>query len=263
MWVEGVPAGERGITAFMKAATWPDAIQERSTYTDDQDASSSEAHQNIGYSDMLQHRYWHFIDTPFSPDGTPLVNPVAPNALSRIRDFKKVLASPDAPDVLKSNDLVWLLHLVAEVHQPLHSATRFTKTQRSGDRGGRDVALCLVSHPCRGALHAFWDDVLGTSKSLAAARRTAASIARVTPPSGTETDESTWIRESVGAARTVVYVPPVGVGAGPFTLSARYRVVARVAAKERIAIAGARLAAVLNELLRSRPSRFGASRHPI
>ena len=30
--------------------------------------------QNIGYADLFQHRYWHYIDLPFSRDGTPLVN---------------------------------------------------------------------------------------------------------------------------------------------------------------------------------------------
>jgi len=38
--------------------------------------------QNIGYADLFQHRYWHYIDLPFSRDGTPLAQPPAVSALS-------------------------------------------------------------------------------------------------------------------------------------------------------------------------------------
>ena len=69
--------------AFMRAATWADAIKSDPSYQDD-DQTAATAGQNIGYADLLRHKYWHFVDQPFSPDGTPLVPPPAPNARPQI-----------------------------------------------------------------------------------------------------------------------------------------------------------------------------------
>jgi hypothetical protein len=38
-------------------------------------ATSATAGQNIGYEDHNQHDYWHYKDTGFSLDGTPLLSP--------------------------------------------------------------------------------------------------------------------------------------------------------------------------------------------
>jgi hypothetical protein len=43
---------------------------------------------------------------------------------------------------------------------------------------------------------------------------------------------------------------PIGVGAGPFTVDAEYRKQARAVAAERVALAGARLANLLNSALK-------------
>src|SRR5207302_1414528 len=81
------------------------------------------------------HKYWHFVDTPFSTDGTTLPALPTPNAGTQIATFRAVLASND-PDEKKSYDLVWIEHLVGDVHQPLHSATRVSHTDPNGDNGG-------------------------------------------------------------------------------------------------------------------------------
>ena len=60
-------------------------------------------------------------------------------------------------------------------------------------------------------------------------------------------DETVWIdTESFEAAKTSVYVAPVGVGPGPFTLDQTYKTAAKKIAEERIALARARLANFLN-----------------
>src|SRR5262249_39587347 len=61
---------------------------------------------------------------------------------------------------LKSYDLSWLLHLVGDVHQPLHATTRVSATKPDGDDGGNGVEL---SSPAN--LHTFWDDVLGSGNT--------------------------------------------------------------------------------------------------
>jgi hypothetical protein len=95
---------------FMMAATWPDEIKANgSGYKMDGDTppNSPEASANIGYTDLEMHKYWHFVNTPFSADGTPLPALPTPNAQTQIAALRKDLAS-DEPDALKSYDLVWL-----------------------------------------------------------------------------------------------------------------------------------------------------------
>ncbi|MBS0171937.1 MAG: hypothetical protein JSR62_16435 [Nitrospira sp.] len=74
-WIAGVPAADHTRVAFMEVATWADVIKRTSGYVRDGDdngnrPSGPDAARNIGYADKFQHRYWHFIDLPFSPDGT-------------------------------------------------------------------------------------------------------------------------------------------------------------------------------------------------
>jgi len=247
-WVSGVATAQKDETAFMLAATWPDVIKSASGYTDDGNTPSGpDSGQNIGYTDKLEHRYWHFIDEPFSPDDTPLVQPASPNALTQITMFRATLASTTASDNVRSYDLVWLMHLIGDVHQPLHSTSRFTSTQASGDEGGNLVDIC--NSKCNSELHAFWDDILGTSTNPQDALTAAKSLP---PPDATLAaidSESQWVQESFLDAQNSVYVSPIGVGAGPFTITTTYTTNARTVAKQRIALAGARLAQALNEAL--------------
>ena len=56
--------------------------------------------------------------------------------------------------------------------------------------------------------------------------------------------------ESVQVAQTVAYRAPIMEGNGPFTLTAGYKTTATKVAKERAALAGARLARLLNTELK-------------
>jgi hypothetical protein len=249
-WIAKVPAAKRQQMAFVMAATWPDFIKSAAGYTNDGDKAPLDpaSSQNIGYADHLMHRYWHFIDTPFSTDGTALIQPVAPNAKSQIELFSAAIAEAGVSDDIKSYDLVWLEHLVGDVHQPLHATSRFSVDLPLGDRGGNSVSLC--ASPCKDELHAFWDNVLGTRK-LAATAITAADKLPAAPADGAaRADDQTWITESFEAAKQFVYTAPVGPGAGPYTLDATYKSHAKTEAKARIELAGIRLANLINAKLK-------------
>jgi S1/P1 Nuclease len=248
-WIAKAPAAKRQQVAFVMAATWPDFIKTAAGYTNDTDRPppGPASSRNIGYADHLQHRYWHFIDVPFSTDGTALVPPAAPNAQTQIELFTAAIAG-HASDDIKSYDLVWLEHLVGDVHQPLHATSRFSADIPKGDRGGNSVALC--AHPCRNELHAYWDDVLGTSKNPATAITAADKLAAPPAAQAAIADDHVWITESFQAARQFVYASPVGPGAGPYTLNAAYKSRARAEAKDRIELAGVRLANLINAHLK-------------
>jgi hypothetical protein len=256
-WLTLIPphtsAADRRMMIFMIAATWPDRIKKlKNVYTNDTkngdvpDGKPSNS-RNIGYQDHFLHKYWHFIDTPFSQDGTALPAIPKPNAETQIAVFRSVLAS-NKSDALKSYDLSWLLHLVGDIHQPLHAVSRFGQTQPGGDAGGNFVKLCSL--PCKDELHAFWDGLPGDSDSPLEAINFGKSLAAADPTLADDLTVADWLVESVNDAKQSAYVSPIGLGAGPFTLTDAYRANALEVAKRRVALAGARLGKILNDELK-------------
>jgi len=257
-WSRQLPPGasdaDRNAYIFMLAATWPDVIKRDDQYHNDGDRngdrpSGPDVARNTGYDDFNRHKYWHFVDRPFSIDGTALPSIPSPNAETQITVFRQVLHS-GAADGLKSYDLVWLLHLVGDVHQPLHAATRVSKAHPDGDSGGNDVHFCGQTAPqCASELHAFWDGILGYSNDLAAAKSFAAGLKVPLVRPGAAGPAGKWIKESFQLSKADVYAPPVGPGDGPYRATRKYTDRARRIARKRVALAGARLAAILNSEL--------------
>lgn len=255
-WKAAVPSGtsaaRRKMLIFMMAATWPDFIKHETGYSDDGSENGDRpdgatSSQNIGYSDHLHHKYWHFVDNGFSTDGTPLPSLPTPNADTQIAAFRAVLASNDS-DAKKSYDLVWLEHLVGDIHQPLHAATRVRSGDPQGDHGGNLVMLC--SAPCKQELHAFGDDLLGTSSKAASAATVGRNLPSPDATLAAKKDASEWAAESFIAARQTVYATPIASGDGPFTLTPAYKAAAKKLARQRVALAGVRLANLLNDELK-------------
>jgi hypothetical protein len=248
-WVTRVPSAKRDVVAFLRAATWADAIKHEAGYIDDGERPSiPEAAADVGYADRNEHRYWHYVDIPFSPDGTPLPPTPTPNAATRIADFRRALTDRTAPDTVRAYDLVWLLHLVGDIHQPLHAVSRFTHELPEGDLGGNRVRLCAP--PCREELHQFWDEALGTGTP---AQAVALAGTLPMPPHrlAADTRIADWVAESGQIARQVVYRGPIGSGAGPYRLTRAYRERAHAVARRQVALAGWRLAVLLNYALLS------------
>jgi hypothetical protein len=266
-WLILIPASasddDRKLMIFMIAATWPDRIKRlKNIYSNDTkngdvpDGKPSNS-QNIGYKDHFMHKYWHFVDTPFAQDNKTSVKHKKvpkPNAETEIAVFRAVLAS-NKSDALKSYDLSWLLHLVGDVHQPLHCVTRFGKGQPTGDAGGNLVNICTSSTvPCpkpdKGELHAFWDGLPGDSDSPLAAITYAKKLTAADATAAGDLLVADWLKESVNDAKQFVYVDPILIGLGPFTITDTYRTNAQQVADRRVALAGARLAKIINEELK-------------
>jgi hypothetical protein len=248
-WTFGVPNAHRDIVAFVHAATWADDIKKRDDYTYHARPSQDGDHaaDNIGYDDFLVHPYWHFVDLPFSPDNTLVAGPETPNALTQMRTFRDTLSS-SASDDIKSYDLTWLLHLVGDAHQPLHATSRFTVQLPKGDNGGNIERVCLA-FTCELKLHAYWDGLLGDQGRPDDAIVIAASLPSVDPALAAIGDPQVWLEESASLARQVVYTAAIGDGKGPFTLDKNYQEHALRIARERVALAGVRLAHLLNAAL--------------
>lgn len=264
-WEKQIPAGtsadDRDLMLFMIASVWADDIKGEPQYSDDgtddgntPDGASSS--QNVGYSDHLRHKYWHFIDTPFSPDQTQLPAVPVPNAQTQIAAFRAVLGSSQ-PDELKSYDLVWLLHLVGDIHQPLHAVTRVTQAHPKGDAGANSVKLFGDGAP---NLHSYWDGLPGSdckycNDKIPCANRAMVLAKTLSPISAKEAsnfDTAVWARESFELARTKVYQDPIGTTDQAYTIvpASAYENQSFKLAQKRMAVAGARLAGVLNAELK-------------
>ncbi|MGZ4828638.1 MAG: S1/P1 nuclease [Candidatus Angelobacter sp.] len=248
----GTPADQQDLMYFMIAATWPDQIKSDSKYINDgasggnQPPAGPAAWQNTGYNDLNRHKYWHYIDTPFTQDGTtPLSAIPSPNAETEIAIFRQTLTSSSS-DKVKSYDLVWLLHLVGDVHQPLHASTRVGAADLEGDNGGNNVKLAAPSSE----LHAFWDGLPGDSSNVADAIAYGKTLVAADPLLAKKPDASDWIRESFDIAQTTVYSSPIGTSDGPFTITPAYKAKAQTIAAERVELAGERLANLINDELK-------------
>jgi len=250
---------------FMIASTWPDQIRSDPQYVDDGPRNGNlpdgpDSSRNIGYADHFRHKYWHFIDIPYSQDGTPLPPVPTPNAETQIKAFRAALGSGASDDV-KAYDLAWLEHLVGDIHQPLHAIMRASASKPEGDAGGSLLPICAA--PCRDSLHLFWDRLVGSQSAIEApavqadlatelqsATRAALALAAANAGLAAKMSEATWVQESFDAAKRYVYVGPIGPGDGPFTITAEYFAAAKRVAQERVALAGVRLANLLNHELK-------------
>jgi hypothetical protein len=250
-WTVNVGPEKRDQVAFLRASTWADHIKSDAHYQDDGPSGGNrpppepEASRNIGYSDFDRHKYWHFVDIPYQADKTPTEDASVPNALTQIALFRKTIASSLALEDIRSYDLVWLLHLVGDVHQPLHATSAFSASEPHGDNGGNDEKIT-----CGGCqetvLHWFWDDAPGVSDDPDDAIAIAKSLPGVDARQAAIRDETVWANESFELAKQIVYQSPVSVAPGPFALTDTYKAKAVELAKERMAVAGSRLASLLN-----------------
>lgn len=279
--VKALPVAEQSAALFMLAATWPDEIKlaaplsktpydcpghpvfnERDGaagpdghFSADNPPAGPEASQNIGYTDDRRHKYWHFIDTPISTDGTATQPAPAPNVLTELELLTKALGS-DEDIKLRSYDMVWVEHLTGDIHQPLHVAERYSKALPNGDAGGNLVALCSGQAACRAELHAYWDDLPGSDSSLAATIAMGAKLNKLAAPSVATIDvdhPEDWAAATEAIAKADAYAAPFNTGAksvDPTMIPAAYHTQAMADMQKQISIAGWRLATILENDLK-------------
>ncbi|RUV99084.1 MULTISPECIES: S1/P1 nuclease [unclassified Mesorhizobium] len=249
-WVAGVSDDKKAQYAFVHAAVWADDIKDPAHgYTKDDDTPTG---QNIGYADKNMHRYWHFKDVRFSTDGTQFVDADPINAVSQIKLFVAALpTSSGASDDLRSYDMVWLLHLIGDIHQPLHATERMSAINPDGDRGGNEVNVM----PATGEtidLHGYWDRMFGGYVSVPGAifdanDKGGISKLQVDSVKAKILDPDVWTHESFVLGKKFAYEEPVLSENTVAVLTRTYETDARNIARTQAALAAARLANVLND----------------
>jgi hypothetical protein len=87
------------------------------------------------------------------------LDPPEENIITALADYMNQLQNPKLPAAERAVALCWLLHLVGDIHQPLHNVAFFSKGYPNGDLGGNLRWVKEGQQPIR--LHAYWDDLLG------------------------------------------------------------------------------------------------------
>jgi S1/P1 Nuclease len=237
---------DRARAVFLAASVWPDTIRIDKRFYDDTQQNALPTPLLPGFPSMARHTNWHYINIAISgEDGSPVQPTESPNALTELR---RILKSLRASGLASVYDLPWLIHIEEDVHQPLHCVSRFVKSQ--GDEGGNKVYV----QPGR-TLHAAWDGAAGSDSTDAYVNRMASELAAEFAPknaSSVSKDPKKWIEEGVELAKHEVYTFGIETGTPehPVVLTEQYETNMRRVARERLALAGFRLAAVLNEKLK-------------
>jgi hypothetical protein len=233
--------GKDPMTFFVNASVWADLNR------------AADRDRAIKYACPL----WHYAEFTFGEAGVevpdlPAFKPRQVNVLERLQFFQKALVDENEPIANRAVELVWTIHLVAEIHQPLHLVSRVTKEEPESDLGGNRFKLG------QGNLHGYWDTILKSHfpQGEKADDVYIAGLAEEVTKKYSEaklkeslafTEPGNWARESRNLAESVVY-SDVSRGRNP---SAAYERRAIDVGERRIALAGYRLAQMLNRLFGS------------
>lgn len=210
---------------------------------------------------------WHYIDLELQspdlkgacwgrselPNGTPAsAGPASACVVDKIDQFESELRDSQTPEGEQRLALQFLLHLVGDVHQPLHAAD-------DHDEGGNLERVEARGWPAA-SLHHYWDvefvNALGPDAPVIAERL----LKKISPhdirswQSGNAAD---WALESHALAQRISY----GMLGSPsahrrYRLSSDYVQAAIETVQLQLMRAGVRLATVLNGALGDAPSRY-------
>jgi nuclease S1 len=202
------------------------------------------------------HARWHYDDLPVcGAVRAPLHCRDNECNTAQLRRLTGVLADARVPARERGEALKWVVHLLGDIHQPLHAAD-------NSDHGGNDVQVALLGVRTRGrvSLHGAWDgELVQLALNTRNHQRPPAEIAALAAEArelngrlGQGSAES-WALESNALARRVAYAfPGFACNHVPddiVTLDGAYQARAVPVVRERLLLAGARLATLLNQTL--------------
>jgi hypothetical protein len=204
---------------------------------------------------------WHYVDIELdhpdlkaacfdfpTPGALASRGPAHDCVVNKISEFTQELANPATPAEERLLALKFLLHLVGDMHQPLHDSDNHDK--------GANCVLLNLGGLRQVNLHSYWDTVVlqGLVDDPKAVAGTLTR--RITPENKTsweKGDAQAWALEGFALAQTTVYTlgskPGCTSDRSPYSLPPGYDQAARELATVQLEKAGVRLAAVLNRAL--------------
>lgn len=180
---------------------------------------------------------WHYVNFPRGSDceySAPRDCPDGKCVVAAIRSQADRLGAPSSSPQDQLTALKYLVHFVADVHQPLHAG-------HADDRGGNSYQVQAFGRGTN--LHAVWDTFL-LEAVQPDARILAAGLSGGLPPEKIDFEPETWASESCRIVSRQDFYPDRRLGAD-------YVTAYRGLLLNRLQAAGHRLAAILNSRLGS------------
>ena len=222
-------AYERGSQGLLQASVWLDTVR----------------------GSWRESRVMHYIDIPYV-EGTLTRAPKAMssmNAVLAVREAMQMLLDANISVPERVIALRVVLHVVGDLHQPLHAINRYSTRYPQSDRGGN--LQHLPKNKIGKNLHAYWDRGAGMLLARAHHESFKALVQRVEAASGpceisatSSLDPMTWAESSHDIARSEIY--PAWPAKAHVTKHQRRLDYKRV--EQQLADAGCHLALVLNAL---------------
>lgn len=256
------PAGIREV--FLRASIWADRIRSDERFYRESDPRARPTPLLPGFPTMARRDTWHYLTRSFSTDGTPTLRLEEPHAASEMPRLAGEMADPTIAESVRAYNMVWIIHIVGDLHQPLHGTSRSTRAQPDGDAGGNRVFVRMwADRPDSANLHGVWDGWIGRAErnqriddiaqrlaaGLPIAAEDSSDALRISPGVELAATVRGWADESATIARYVAYDLPPRTADGPPRLSEAYLAQGERIARDRLALAGYRLAALLEARL--------------
>lgn len=198
---------------------------------------------------MVAFSHWHFVNIPFSTDGTKLPPYPKYNSAWAITQFQYALTNAKQP-FNRAMALAFLSHFVGDAHQPLHCSTRVSKQYPNGDKGGN---LYPIKISFAKNLHQFWDEGAGlflihnnkSQKIIDLAKKIEQQYPKTNVKKSLQYNSPyQWTHYSFDIAKHFVYTTPKNAKPNTAYIKQSQQIV-----KKQIALAGYRLANILNQAL--------------
>ncbi|MBK1682537.1 S1/P1 nuclease [Rhodoferax fermentans] len=214
--------------------------------------------QPSGRTTLAQIASWPDEIREIAPAGTyqgwhTRANPVCSEALGACKDgycvdqliihYAQILQDPSQTPRARNEALKWVVHLVGDLHMPMHSGVH-----------GKNIAVSLEGQSPRpdAALHWAWDNTLA-KLALQSGPLVLTPLPDFSAAPAADAPTQ-WMRETRLLSRQFVFDPLAGFSCGvdlqgPVVLDLAYQQQAAPVIRKQIAKAGLRLAQLLNAVL--------------
>ncbi|MEL6870603.1 MAG: S1/P1 nuclease [Pseudomonadota bacterium] len=182
---------------------------------------------------------YHYVTVPVGKTYEQVGAPPEGDAVTALAKYRAVLRDPAADLEQRQLALRFIVHIVADLHQPLHAGN-------GTDRGGNDFAVVWQGRPTN--LHSVWDTGLVDDEQLSYTEMSRWLTRRLRPDdvlAWWTADPLDWIAESV-QIRDTIY--PDANDEAARNLRWDYIYQHRATVRQRLTQAGIRLAAYLNDV---------------
>lgn len=198
-----------------RSGTWMDEIRSDSAYN---------------YAET-----WHYL-TSKAGEYNPAIQERSGDAFEAIQRIKAELKAGDLDPKTEAEKLKMLIHMVEDIHQPLHVGT-------GDDRGGNDVKIEYFGRTTN--LHALWDSGMIDGQGMSYTEMGNELFRRINPELRAKYRSASmqdWLKEAV-SYRPMIYKLPENK-----KISYQYGYENYHIAEERMIAASVRLAQILEEI---------------